>query len=239
MVQSFRDLREQLLLAGVAPRHVRRYLAELYDHWGDLTAEEQCAGHSLEEAQTAALARLGTIDDLAVAMTAQPKFRSWAARAPWAVFSFVPLSFLAGAWAVAFFILWSGWQIFLPGADTPFGAGPLHGFENLYFQTGKAIYFFAPLILGWGIGLVAARQRLKAAWPTVGLLLIAAMGGTVHVQASRTAVSAGFGHISLDFTLGTSIHGLPNGLFHALAILSITLLPYLVWRLQRLCFASA
>ncbi len=31
------ELRERLLRAGVAPRHVRRYLIELREHWADLT----------------------------------------------------------------------------------------------------------------------------------------------------------------------------------------------------------
>jgi hypothetical protein len=60
----FHELRERLLRAGVAPRHVRRYLGELTDHFADLTAEEQRAGGSLSEAQSAALARLGKTEDL-------------------------------------------------------------------------------------------------------------------------------------------------------------------------------
>jgi hypothetical protein len=31
----------------------------------------------------------------------------------------------------------------------------------------------------------------------------------------------------------TSVHGLPDGLMHALVILSLTVLPYLIWRLQK------
>ena len=40
MAMWLRELRERLLRAGVAPRHVRRYLTELREHWADLTAEE-------------------------------------------------------------------------------------------------------------------------------------------------------------------------------------------------------
>src|SRR5579859_1830609 len=100
------ELRERLLRAGVAPRHVRRYLAELRDHLADLTAEEERAGHGRAEAESAALVRLGGMDDLAKAMI-----------------GLAPLLYLAGAYFVACFILWSGWKMFLPGADTPFG-GP-------------------------------------------------------------------------------------------------------------------
>jgi hypothetical protein len=233
MAQPFHELRERLLRAGIAPRHVRRYLTELTDHLADLTVEEERAGRNRADAESAALVRLGEMDHLAKAMIEQRQFRSWSVRAPWAVFGLTPLLLLAMAWFVALFILWSGWQIFLPGADTPFGTGRVNGFANLYFQAGKAIYFGAPILVGWAIGLIAVRQRLKALWPMVGLVLIAWMGGTSQVQASRTAVPGGVGHIRMDFALGTSVHGLPDGLMHALVILSLTVLPYLVWRLQK------
>ena len=233
MAKPFHELRERLLRAGVAPRHVRRYLTELSDHLADLRADEERAGRSRVVAESAALVRLGGMDDLAKAMIERRQFRSWSVRAPWAVFGLTPLLLLAGAWFVALLILWSGWQIFLPGADTPFGAGRVSGFANLYFQAGKAIYFGAPLFVGWGIGLIAVRQRLKALWPMVGLVLIAWMGGTSQVQASRTAVLGGVGHIRMRFAMETSVQGLPDGLMHALVILSLTVLPYLIWRLQK------
>jgi hypothetical protein len=231
MAKLFNELRERLLQAGVAPRHVRRYLTELSDHLADLRAEGERAGRSRAEAESAALVRLGGMDELAKAMIEQRQFQSWCVRAPWAVFGFAPLFVLFGAWFVAFFILWSGWKIFLPGADTPFVR--LDGFAIFYFGVGRLIYFCAPILIGWGVGLVAARQRLKAVWPVVGLVLIALIGGTAQVHASRTAVPGGVGHISLDFGLVPSVHGISDGLFHALVILSITVLPYLIWRLQK------
>jgi hypothetical protein len=167
----------------------------------------------------------------------QSQFQSWCVRAPWAMFGLAPLFFLAGAWCVALLILWSGWKIFLPGADTPFVR--IDGFAIFYFQVGRLLYLGAPILVGWGIGLIAARQRLKAVWPAVGLILIALIGGTAQVHASRTAVPGGVGHIRMDFALGTSVHGIPDGLFHALVILSLAVLPYLIWRLQKALYPSA
>lgn len=165
------------------------------------------------------------------------QFHSWCIRAPWAVFGLAPLLLLAGAYFIACLYLWSVWTIFLPGADTPFGvrsAGPPYGFENLSFQFGKFYYFGAPILVGWGIGLVAARQRMKAIWPTVSLLLVAMMGGTAEIHASRKVVPAGLGHIRMDFfAFGPSAQGY-EAIFHALAILLLTVLPWLIWqRLQR------
>jgi hypothetical protein len=230
------ELRERLLRAGVAPRHVRRYLSELRDHLADLRAEEERAGRSRAEAESAALVRLGGMDDLAKAMIEQRQFQSWSVRAPWAMFSVAPLLGLAGAYFVACFILWSGWKMFLPGTDTPFGSrmSPIYSLENIYFQTGKMIYFTAPILVGWGVDLLAIRQRLKAAWPAVGLVLIAWMGATARIQASRTAVPGGLGHIRMNFfTLGPSGQAISDGLLHALVIFTLAVLPWLVWRIQR------
>jgi hypothetical protein len=60
MPKPFHQLRERLLRAGVAPRHVRRYLTELDEHLADLMAEEEAAGRSRADAETAAILRLGT-----------------------------------------------------------------------------------------------------------------------------------------------------------------------------------
>jgi hypothetical protein len=237
MAKRFHELRERLLRAGVAPRHVRRYLTELAEHLADLRAEEERAGRGRADAESAALVRLGGMDDLAKAMVEQRQFQSWCVRAPWAMFGLGPVFLLGLVWCAALFVLWSGWQIFLPGTDTPFGSRPgahrIFEVANIYFQVDRLIYFAAPILVGWGIGLIAARQRLNAVWPTVGLVLIALMGGTAQVQASRTAVPGGLGHIRMNFALGTSVQGIPDGLFHALVILALTVLPYLLWRFQK------
>lgn len=234
--KAFDALRERLLEAGVAPRHVRRYLGELADHLVDLTAEEERTCHSRADAELAALARLGKIDDLAKAMIEQRQFQSWSARAPWAVFGIAPLFFLAGAYFLACLYLWLGWTIFKPGADTPFGgsAGPMYGFPNIYFQVGKFYYSSAPIFAGWIIGLVAARQRLKAIWPTIALLLTAWMGATAQIHAGRTAVPRGLGHISMNFfVLGPSPEAISAELLGVGVILSLTVVPYLIWRIKR------
>jgi hypothetical protein len=242
MAKPLNELRERLLRAGVAPRHVRRYLSELTDHLADLRAEEERAGRTRADAEAAAFVRLGGMDDLAKAMIEQRQFQSWCVRGPWAMFGLAPLFSLAVAYFVACFYLWCGWKVFLPGSDTPFGAstGPIYGLANLYFQAGKLFYFSAPVLIGWGIGLVAARQRFKAVWPTVALVLIAWMGATSQIHASRTAVPRGLGHITMNFfTLGSSGQAIVDGLLHALVISALTMLPYLIWRLQKAHSLSA
>jgi hypothetical protein len=170
------------------------------------------------------------------------RFHSWCVRAPWAVFGLAPLLLLAGAYFIACLYLWSIWKMFMPAADTPFGVrwtGPPYALQNLFFQFGKFYYFGAPILVGWGIGLIAARQRMNAIWPTVGLFLIALIGGTAEIHASRTGVPNGLGHIRMDFfALGPSAQGVHEGMFHALVILLVTVLPFLIWRLQKVHFLS-
>ena len=116
MPNKLDELRERLLRGGVAPRHVRRYVRELREHLADLTAEERAAGRAPADAESAALARLGNIDDLAEAMIGQRQFRSWTNRAPWLTFGAGSLAALGAAYLIACSLLLCGWKLFLPAA---------------------------------------------------------------------------------------------------------------------------
>jgi hypothetical protein len=231
MSKQLCKLRERLLRAGIAPRYVRRYLDELSDHLADLIAAERSAGLSSSDAEAAGLIRLGSIDHLAKAMLDQTALRSWSSRLPWATLGLAPVSALAAAWLVALLILWSGWQIFLPGASTPFVS--IDGFAVAYFGIGRWIYFLAPFFTGWAITFIAARQRIKTLWATLGLALVALFGGAGQVQVSRPAGSTSAGHVSLNFAFGPSAHNTLNGLTYALVIFFFIAVPYLVWRIRQ------
>ncbi len=233
MSKLFYELRERLLRAGVAPRQVRRYLTELGEHLADLRTEEEGAGCSAVDAEAAALTRLGAADDLARAIIAQRQFRSWSVRAPWAIFGVAPLVLLAGAYLLACFILWSGWKIFLPDAGMPFVR--VDGFAAVYFGAGRLLYFLAPILVGWGVAWIAARQRLKAAWPTVGLALLAFIGAAARVHAGSPG---GVGHVSMDLAIEPSLRGLSDGLIHVTVIFLVAAMPWVVWRL-RLVYSSS
>ena len=224
------ELRERLLRAGIAPRHARRYLAELTDHLSDLTVEERSHGLSPSDARTAALARIGTTDSLAAAMIAQPQFQSFTARAPWAVFGLTPFILLAVLWLISLCLLRLGWHLFLPGAITPFGSVPgqqLLDFRNIYFQVNRALYLGAPILVGWSMVLIAIRQRRRALWPMLSLILLTLLAATSHVQANRLEVPTGLGHIRVDFALRPAAQN-----EYALAVLLLALLPYITWRFR-------
>jgi hypothetical protein len=149
-------------------------------------------------------------------------FQSWCARAPWAMFGIAPLLLLIAAYFAACFILWSGWRIFLPDTQTPFVRLD-GGLSIVYFGMGRWLYFFAPVVIGWLVGLIAVRQRSRAVWPLAGLALIALTGGAARVQTFRPAGADG--QVSLDFIFGN--------LAHALIIFTLTVVPYLILRLRK------
>src|SRR4051812_8470413 len=106
---SFDRLSERLLHAGIAPRHVHRYVRELSDHFNDLMRDEIAGGTSRDLAETRALARLGRDDDLANAMLSRPELRSLTWRYPWAVFGLGPIAMLAVSIVAAALI--EGWLL--------------------------------------------------------------------------------------------------------------------------------
>lgn len=234
MEKPFQEMRERLLRAGIAPRHIHRYITELEDHWSDLSAEEERAGLSRKDAESAAFSRLGGIDDLAQAMIQRREFRSWCARAPWMLFTLGPLLLLGLAYLILCCYLWIGWRVFLPGANTPFGlsnSGPVYSLSNLYFQAGRFCYLWVPVLVGWMVAFAAARQRLKPAWLVLGLALLAWMGSTAEIHASRTMIPGGLGHISMNFF---AFHGsAKQNIYALLMFFSISALPYFLWRVRR------
>lgn len=234
MPNKLDELRERLLRAGVAPRHVRRYLRELREHLADLTAEERTAGHTGAEAENAALARLGGIDELAEAMIRQRQLRSWACRAPWLTFGAGSLAALGAAYFIACLLLWCGWRLFMPAAETPFGYGlpATHALAKIYFVADKSWYYGAPIVVGLGIAIIAIRQRLSSVWPMIGLGLVAYVAATARIFANRESLQSKF-TVSMSFLSLPSSRAVASGeLLYALAIFSVSILPYLVWRFR-------
>jgi hypothetical protein len=214
MRKQFRELEERLLRAGVSPRHVRRYVAELTDHLADLRAEEERAAGRGTGAEAAAVARLGSEDELAAAMLGRGELRSCSARAPWAVFGLGGLLSLGILYFVACSILWSGWRIFLPGSPTPFVR--LEGLAVPYFGMGRLIYYGAPVFVGWGLGVIAARQRMKAVWPVAGIVLACVAGAMAQVRVGAV------GSVGLVIA--------PFSVTYLAWLMVVAALPYLVWR---------
>ena len=225
MPKVFETLRERLLVAGIAPRHVRRYLAELNDHLADLRAQ------GLDEAT--ALARLGTLDDLAKPMVERPEFRSWIARWPGATFLLAPVAAMVA-------VFWAMFGVLLAIA-LPF-EWPRGGVEPMWFQTlaQAAVVlqvFVAPILVGWAMSMLAVEHRLPVRWPLIGLTLFAFVAGALDLQVIFPKVAGDHGELRIGFgwvppfRLGDDGPG--KFALHGLVNLLLTAGPYLAWRRLR------
>ncbi|MEE3623610.1 permease prefix domain 1-containing protein [Nitrospirillum sp. BR 11752] len=182
----FDRLRERLLTAGIAPRYARRYIAELREHASDLTEEEMASGLSRAEAETRALARLGTQEDLAQALLRRGDFRSWGARAPWAVYGIGAVLSVLATTILALGTLLAVIEIYTPAPDTPAMLPSWFGSAVTVISYGQSLAL--PLLIGAGFAILAARQRMPVLWPSLALLAVAVLGaGSMwHIQPPTT-----------------------------------------------------
>src|ERR1700744_986606 len=177
----FDRLSERLLTAGIAPPHVRRYVRELSDHFGDLVREEIAGGAARELAGTRALARLGTDDDLVAAMLSRPELRSLTSRFPWAVFGLGPILLLAasivGALYLEIWLLNHSGGVFSYFTGRPPGPVSARLATKVYTVYNTLAVFGAPLLFAWMFYWLGSRQRMRPAWIVTGVALICVLGG--------------------------------------------------------------
>lgn len=222
----FEELRERLLRAGIAPRHVRRYLAELNDHLDDLIQTQRDAGYDAQNAAIRARARLGDDEDLAIAMLARPALYSLPARAPWLVFGLFPLAALIALCAVpiAFLAAAASWHVHSNGSP----AAPAW-FQDLALSlVFLGNWILTPLIAGL-FALLASRQRLPARWPLIAGIVLAAIG--FHMQASFPGPHQHGGSLGI----GLSFPGGQDGMGWSgwLAVTLLTIAPAMLYRVWR------
>lgn len=182
------NVRERLLRAGIAPRHVNRYVAELRDHLADLVTRERAAGHDLPAAMARAEAILGTESQLVQAMMDRGAPRSLASKAPWAVFGILPPVLL-----VAFTVLLARGSI---PYFAPFEAATGSAIPWRIVAAGQIISFVGSyaisLVVAAACIVVAQRQRLSSRWVWAGLALLALASGPIGVHVEFMQAQYGF-----------------------------------------------
>lgn len=184
------DLREKLLRAGIAPRHVRRYLGELRQHFHDLLLMESANGLSDEAAFQAARARLGSDSDLAAAMLAQPELRSISARFPWAVFFVGPVVLLVLLLVAATIVQIGVVKITYGHAMGQPWSGGIKSFVTAWDWS--MMYLLPVIVAGLVFGL-GARQYISMRWLIPSALLTAILGTLVHSTTTHSSFSVGLG----------------------------------------------
>ena len=195
MVFPFERLRERLLTAGVSPRHVRRYMAELSDHVADLEAEAKHAGHP--EPEASAFERIGKPDDLAEAMIGRTELRAWAARAPWAVFLVAPTLAVAAIDLITVVGIMLIVKLILPQAGDQTAVPVPHWFAALSAAINIFHAYGVSLLLGAGVILIAVRQRMPPLWPIVGLIAVAFLGTLNQLHIDVPVAPHQHGEVSL------------------------------------------
>lgn len=199
MPLPFEGVREQLLRAGIAPRHAGRYVTELREHLADLTERQRASGLDAAQAAARALALVGTDAELAQAMIAKDPPRSLAARAPWLVFTVSPV------------VLWAAliWTIDSSMIRLLWPVGPLtdaarrESYLGLIEVAGFAANYLLGALLAAGCITVALRQRLQSPAVWVGLGLVALLSGLLGFHMNAMSYS-GVGLIYVDGRVNTA-----------------------------------
>jgi hypothetical protein len=236
MQSQLKRMSEYLLRAGVAHRHVRRYIRELHEHYEDALREELSKGLDRSLAEQAAWARLGSEEDLASSVLAQAALRSTGARFPVLVFGGAPILIWFASLAMSFIALVAialylhtpapNWFLVLTGA--------------LFLLDVRVL----PVMFGVVLLMASARQRVKLFWPIIGAAVIAVFGGTtdVHLALAATpdASSVGIDTSLLPMIFRHSkvlgkpdVIALAGGLVRAALMLAVAAMLSVIWRTRQ------
>ncbi len=208
---QFQALREALLRAGIAPRHVCRAVGEISDHYEVLVAAAIAGGAEDHEARLAARDLLGSDSALVSRYADQPELHAWPSRFPAAWFTLLPMLGFLAALAAAFaaiVLLGDHWSAALHRIQ-------LRREVTLRIDLAVRILLLwvLPLLLAAGFAMQAWRRRIAPAWPGAGVLLLSALAAVLNVGLKITGgavpgeASAGMG-ISADTWPGQAAHAL-------------------------------
>jgi hypothetical protein len=184
MSGRFDALSDGLLLRGIAPRHVRRYVRELEEHFADLVSEGMAEGVTRVSAEVMAQGRIGRTEDLIEAMAARKELQSWIGRMPQTMLLAAPPLVLILIMIVQMFGFGTLVENF-GGAPYQWGGRlPPEWLHPIMKWTFHFDNFLLPILLGWVFAAASLRQRLGKGWMTGGLLLMSLISGALiaHLQ---------------------------------------------------------
>ena len=193
----------------MAPRYVRRYLAELSEHYEALQREELAAGSGPQQAAQRAKARLGDDTILRASVLARRTCMSFSRRRPVICFVLLPIAILlAGKALVA--IAAAGATLWLSGSAksqlSESAAALLADLVQFAFR------YAIPLAITFGYCVVAHRRGCPLIWPLAACLILAlyvgAMALRIHTPLFEVGqTQLGFGRH--DFLLTRALLGPP------------------------------
>ncbi|MCH8805425.1 MAG: hypothetical protein IH986_04990 [Planctomycetes bacterium] len=187
--RPFETLCVALLRAGWSPRYVRRYVAELSDHYESLAREYRADGLCLEQAQHRARKRIGDDASLFESVLVQRRFQSFARRRPWVAFVLLPIPIAFLAKVLAGLALAGGGLLVASVAGAPAhetSPGPPTWYVHFPFAYG------VPLLVAVGYCLIAHRRCCSPNWALAACAILAVYVGGVTFQLDSTLLDAGF-----------------------------------------------
>ena len=197
--QQLELLGERLMRSGVAPRHVRRYLRELRDHYDDAIQEELGKGADRAAAEESAAKRLGDPDHLIESALARPELLSWSRRWPWVVYIVAPLLLFPAAFVATILAMVGLSQIIVPGMDRPLPTSLLEILKAIRLLS----LYVLPVIVASGFALLARRRGASRVWAWTSIALITFVGALPNLDVYADQIGAGIGFSTrLDFLVG-------------------------------------
>ncbi len=194
---QFSALRERLLRAGVAPRAVRRTIAELEDHFDDVRRELEAGGLDPKDARSQAYARMGSEEAIVASTLARPELMSWARRWPAVAFALLPAPAFAASFVGSIAVIACLGHLAHSWLGVGLGRSP--GLQLFSRCFALWILWALPTAAAAVCTYAAWRRRISLLWPAVGIVLVGVLGSLTNfgvqwgTATSRTAISAGIG----------------------------------------------
>jgi len=198
------DLREDLLRAGLSPRHVERYLRELSEHRADIVEHLLDKGTAPEAALRQAEMRLGDREALLLPMLADRRFRSYTSRWPALFYLVLPLAAQAALVVAGVIVLSFAAGTSLRPAMAELGRGL------------GVLLLAAPVLIGWLMLVASRRRRISPSWPVLG-----SVAGATLAAALQLGIAVPTRNATGEIGLGL---GIPSPLVLGVLIL-LSLLP--------------
>jgi hypothetical protein len=184
MVDRFRDLHEELLRAGVAPRYIRRAVMEIAAHFAQLIEEELGRGASEPDARREAHRRLGANEVLVRSYAERPELQAWSRRWPAIWFTAV---------ALASYLVLSAASMAILGLACELMKDYLHRVHiapEVTFRIDLAARILFLWLYPWCVAAVFAvlayRRRAALHWPVIGIVVLSVLTSLINVTVTLT-----------------------------------------------------
>ncbi|NQV69771.1 MAG: hypothetical protein HQ498_07070 [Pseudohongiella sp.] len=231
---NLQRMKIELIRGGVAPKFVKRTLAELDSHYRDLKSQAIADGFSATQAREKANADIGDEKILMREILHKPELKSWLWRYPKSIFVLSPVLILilslitSGAiiFIVDYFLAdFSGMS---PGTEFPLWVKVLVEILSIF-----NFYLLTP-ILAVGMILIAKQRMIQLHWPIIGIVLLMFIGSggsyelnwPTPLEQGNLIVNWGYSFMPRAFR---GYHDLQN----YLSMLSTIVLCTIAWRTYR------